>query len=154
MRRLYRSQNDRIIAGVCGGLGIHLGISPLVFRVLFILLSAAGGFAVPLYLIMWIVIPDAREVFGAEEQRLDREVAEHSSDTTRLDTTPPADWTVEPTRRGRTDWPVLIGVVLVAIGLMVLLRNLGLFSWLRVLAPVAVIALGIALLIEVMNRRP
>jgi hypothetical protein len=49
---------------------------------------------------------------------------------------------------------VLIGVVLVAIGLMVLLRNLGLFSWLRVLAPVAVIALGIALLIEVMNRRP
>jgi phage shock protein C len=143
MRRLYRSQNDRIIAGVCGGLGIHFGISPLLFRVLFILLSAAGGFAVPLYLIMWIVIPDAREVFTA-----------HKSDTTRLNPTPPADWTVEPTPRGRADWPVLIGVVLVAIGLMVLLRNLGLFSWLRVLAPVAVIALGIALLIEVMNRQP
>jgi phage shock protein C len=154
MRRLYRSQNDRIIAGVCGGLGIHFGISPLLFRVLFILLSAAGGFAVPLYLIMWIVIPDAREVFTAEEQRLDREVTEHKSDTTRLNPTPPADWTVEPTPRGRADWPVLIGVVLVAIGLMVLLRNLGLFSWLRVLAPVAVIALGIALLIEVMNRQP
>jgi hypothetical protein len=103
---------------------------------------------------MWIVIPDAREVFTAEEQRLDREVTEHKSDTTRLNPTPPADWTVEPTPRGRADWPVLIGVVLVAIGLMVLLRNLGLFSWLRVLAPVAVIALGIALLIEVMNRQP
>ncbi len=154
MRRLYRSRNDRVIAGVCGGLGLQLGVSSLVFRVLFILLSSAGGLGVPLYLILWIIIPDAREVFQAEERSLGSQVTNPGSDTSRLDESPLPDWAREPDRGGNAEWPVLLGVVLVGLGLMILLRNLGLFSWLRILAPVAVVALGIALLIEVLNRRP
>jgi hypothetical protein len=49
---------------------------------------------------------------------------------------------------------VLLGVAFVGVGLMILMRNLGLFSWLRVLTPLALVALGIALLIEVLNRQP
>ena len=154
MRRLYRSRNDRIIAGVCGGLGLHLGVNPLIFRILFVLLSSAGGLGVPLYLILWIIIPDAREVFQAEERSLGSQVANPGSDTSRLDETPLPDWATEPDRTSSAEWPVLLGVILVGLGLMILLRNLGLFSWLRILAPVAVVALGIALLIEVLNKRP
>ena len=152
MRRLYRSQHDRIIAGVCGGLGIYFGVNPLLFRILFILLSAAGGLALPLYLLLWIAIPDAREVFREEEQRLDREIHEKDAETKRL-------WSLredvkgQPAARPSGDWLVLLGVVFVGIGLMILLRNLGLFSWLRILAPLSLVALGIALLIEVLNRR-
>ncbi len=47
------------IAGVCGGLGARFGISPLWFRLLFLLLTATGGFGIPLYVILWIVIPRA-----------------------------------------------------------------------------------------------
>jgi len=154
MRRLYRSRNDRVIAGVCGGLGLHLGVSPLSFRILFILLSSAGGLGVPLYLILWIIIPDAREVFQAEERSLGSQVTNPGSDTSRLDEPTLPDWATEPDRTSTAEWPVLLGVVLVGLGLMILLRNLGLFSWLRILAPVAVVALGIALLIEVLNKQP
>lgn len=154
MRRLYRSRNDRIIAGVCGGLGLHLGVSPLIFRILFILMSSAGGLGVPLYLVLWIIIPDAREVFQAEERSLGSHVTNPGSDTSRLDETALPDWATEPDRTSATEWPVLLAVILISLGLMILLRNLGLFSWLRILAPVAVVALGIALLIEALNKRP
>jgi phage shock protein PspC (stress-responsive transcriptional regulator) len=52
-----RRQNG-IIAGVCGGLGEFFGISPWVFRIIFLLLLMPGGLPglVP-YLIMWIVVP-------------------------------------------------------------------------------------------------
>ena len=85
---------------------------------------------------------------------LGSQVTNPGSDTSRLDESPLPDWAREPDRGGNAEWPVLLGVVLVGLGLMILLRNLGLFSWLRILAPVAVVALGIALLIEVLNRRP
>lgn len=52
-----RRQNG-IVAGVCGGLGAFFGISPLWFRLLFLILMIPGGAPglIP-YLIMWIVIP-------------------------------------------------------------------------------------------------
>ncbi|MFO7696720.1 MAG: PspC domain-containing protein [Anaerolineae bacterium] len=154
MKRLYRSQHDRIIAGVCGGLGIYFGVNSLLFRILFVLLSAAGGLALPLYLLLWIAVPDAREVFSQEEQRLDREAQDHKSDTKRLAESGPWDAAGRSTKRASSDWLVLVGVAFVGVGLMILMRNLGLFSWLRVLTPLALVALGIALLIEVLNRQP
>ena len=55
---LRRSRHDRIIAGVCGGLGEFFGISPFWFRLLFLILLLPGGLPGILpYLILWIVIP-------------------------------------------------------------------------------------------------
>lgn len=58
MKRLYRSSRNKIIAGICGGIGEYLGIDPVVVRlvwVIFTLLSfGAGIFA---YLIAWMIIP-------------------------------------------------------------------------------------------------
>ena len=55
---LRRSRNDRILAGVCGGLGEFFGISAFWFRLLFFLLFIPGGLPgfVP-YVILWIIIP-------------------------------------------------------------------------------------------------
>jgi phage shock protein C len=56
---LRRSQNDRIIAGVCGGLGEFFGISPLWFRIAFLLSLLPGGIpGLLIYAILWIVIPN------------------------------------------------------------------------------------------------
>jgi phage shock protein C len=57
-RALRRSRNDRILAGVCGGLGEFFGISPFWFRLGFVISLLPGG--VPgllLYLLMWIIVP-------------------------------------------------------------------------------------------------
>jgi len=50
---MKRSKNDRIIAGVCGGIGESMGIEPWLFRILFIVF---GGFWI--YLLMWIFIEE------------------------------------------------------------------------------------------------
>jgi phage shock protein C len=60
-RKLYRSQSQRMLAGVCGGLAEYFNIDATVMRVLFLILAVFGGSGLVLYLVMWIVIPDARK---------------------------------------------------------------------------------------------
>jgi phage shock protein PspC (stress-responsive transcriptional regulator) len=55
--RLYRSGKDRILGGVCGGIGEYLGIDPVIVRLLWVLFSLAGGSGILFYIIAWIIIP-------------------------------------------------------------------------------------------------
>ena len=54
-KRLTRSRTDVILGGVCSGLANYLGIDPVFVRIFFILVGVFGGFAVLLYLILWVV---------------------------------------------------------------------------------------------------
>ena len=58
-RKLYRSRKDRIISGVCAGLGDFLGIDPTVVRVIFVLgmVLGFGSFAF-IYLVMIFIVPE------------------------------------------------------------------------------------------------
>lgn len=56
-RRLVRSRNHKILAGVCGGLAARFGMSPAVARVIWLLLSLLPGPLWVLYVILWIVLP-------------------------------------------------------------------------------------------------
>ena len=58
-RKLYRSRNQRMVAGVCGGLADYFNIDATVVRVLFLILSVFGGTGLVIYLVMWIIVPDA-----------------------------------------------------------------------------------------------
>jgi phage shock protein PspC (stress-responsive transcriptional regulator) len=57
-RTLRRSNNDRVAAGVAGGLGEYFGLDPVLFRVLFAVTSFFGGAGIIAYLLAWMVIPD------------------------------------------------------------------------------------------------
>ena len=55
---LRRSPNNRILLGICGGLGEFFGINPIWFRLLFIIAAIPGGLpGILLYLILWLIIP-------------------------------------------------------------------------------------------------
>lgn len=59
--KLHRSRNNRMIAGVMGGIAEYLGWSPMLTRILFVIISTASA-AVPgilIYLILWFVMPNA-----------------------------------------------------------------------------------------------
>lgn len=56
-RKLYRSRTNRIIAGVCGGLGQYFDIDPILVRGVFILLALIDGLGILLYLILLIIVP-------------------------------------------------------------------------------------------------
>ncbi len=115
--RLRRSRKERVIAGVCGGLGIYFGVDPVWFRVAFVVLTVGGGSGILIYLISWLVVP---------EQRPDETLAQGP-------------------RTIGDQGPVIAGVALVAIGLM-LLAN-ALIPWFdRILWPLGVIVVGFVLL--------
>ncbi len=61
-KRIYRTTNEKVIAGVCGGLGEYFGIDPTWVRLLFVLSLFAHGLGLLAYLIGWIVIPKEAEV--------------------------------------------------------------------------------------------
>lgn len=56
-RRLVRSRNHKLVAGVCGGLAARLGISPALARIIWLLLSLFPGPLWVLYVALWIVLP-------------------------------------------------------------------------------------------------
>ena len=59
-KRLYRDEKNGTIGGVCEGLGWFFGIDPVLIRGGFIALTILGGSGVLLYIILWIVIPEAK----------------------------------------------------------------------------------------------
>jgi phage shock protein C len=63
MKRIYRSQEDKKIAGILGGLGELFDIDPTLLRLLFVFIGLATG-AIPLvvaYLIGWVIIPKGKD---------------------------------------------------------------------------------------------
>lgn len=57
-KKLYRSRNDRMVSGVCGGLGDFFGIDSTLIRVIFVLLAVFGGSGIVIYLVMLLIVPE------------------------------------------------------------------------------------------------
>jgi phage shock protein PspC (stress-responsive transcriptional regulator) len=70
-RRLYRDPDGRVFGGVCGGLGAYLDIDPVILRVLLCILFFIFGIGLLVYLIMWIIVPEARTTAEKLEMRGD-----------------------------------------------------------------------------------
>ena len=56
-KRLYRSKSNKVIAGVCGGIGEYFNVDPVIVRLLWVLLVLGYGFGILAYLIAWLIIP-------------------------------------------------------------------------------------------------
>ncbi|MDD1678518.1 MAG: PspC domain-containing protein [Methanomicrobiales archaeon] len=54
---LYRSRRDRIIAGVCGGLGEYFAVDPNIIRIIWLLFGLTGT-GIVAYILAWIIIPE------------------------------------------------------------------------------------------------
>lgn len=60
MEKLYRSKSDRLVAGVCGGLAEHFHVSVTPLRILTVIFSAT---LIPLYLVLWLIVPEEGEEY-------------------------------------------------------------------------------------------
>jgi phage shock protein PspC (stress-responsive transcriptional regulator) len=58
--RMYRDPDKRIIGGVCSGMGVYWRLDPWIIRIIFIAVTMAGGLGVLVYLILYIVLPEAK----------------------------------------------------------------------------------------------
>lgn len=117
-RLLRRSTTDKVIGGVAGGLGRYLGLDPVLLRIAFVLLAVFGGSGVLLYTIGWIAIPEEK----------------------------PTDSVGGPPATSQGNAAVVFGIVLVALGAFLLVREL-IPDVNRFIGPVVLIGIGAALLL-------
>ena len=68
INRLYRSREERMIGGVCGGIGNYFGIDPTLVRLLFVFGTLMGFQGLLAYLVLLIVVPEAPQAAGMGEQ--------------------------------------------------------------------------------------
>lgn len=144
--RLYRSETDKMIGGVCGGLGRHLDIDPVLVRLFFVLLALANGIGVLLYIGLWIVMPSGVDVARDADGRGLAVQDEGGGSGEQERRVVPA----EPRSERNPQSATIIGAALILVGLLVMLNNLG-FSWLRwlnfdVLWPLLLVVAGAALI--------
>jgi phage shock protein C len=130
-KRLYRSRNERMLAGVAGGLGQYFNVDPVIVRLVFValfLIPPVGGLALVAYLIMAIVVPS---------RPLDE--SEPVITGSRIDT-------------GRG--PELLGYLLIAVGVLFLAANLGLFTFIiwDNIWPLVLVAVGAFLLLRAFRK--
>ncbi|MFW5790198.1 MAG: PspC domain-containing protein [Bacillota bacterium] len=57
-KKLYRSIDERIVGGVCGGVAEYFKVDPVLIRIIFILLFFGAGTGLLAYLIAWIIVPE------------------------------------------------------------------------------------------------
>lgn len=130
-QRLTRSLTDRVLGGVCGGIAGLIGINAWWVRAAFAALGAFTlGTGALIYLALWLLIPPQR-----------------------LASIPTGRDHVQM-RAVQRETVILLGVAVIAIGLIVLARNLGVLitSEGDIFAPVVVIAFGLVFLVKQLRR--
>ena len=125
VRPLRRRSNDRMIAGVAGGIGDYTGLDPVIFRIGFIALALLGGAGIALYLVAWLLIPQATEEQSPAESALG-------------------------SLRGLPAW---VGVVLMAVAIAMIFGAMG-FWEARIIWALGLMAVGFVLLREESRPAP
>ncbi len=148
-KRIFRSDANRVLGGVCAGLGEYLGVDPIFIRIFFVIWTILGEFSVLVYLILWVVIPaisesESGESFKAEElgMRIQRTAMEFGSII----------------RNPSPQLVTYVGVGLIAWGIYTLLGRLNLpwmnWAYEAYLWPVLLIIAGAVVLIRALSHRP
>lgn len=140
--KLTRKNENRLIGGVCSGLGHYLGIDPLWIRVLFVLWTVTGGSGVLFYFILWVIIPPEGDSspmdLGVRIKRVGNEISEIF-------------------RQPNQQLIIYAGIGLIGMGLVYLFQQFGFLlpNWLNrelIWAVVLVLAGGL-ILIRALNQK-
>ena len=121
-RRLYRSNSQKVVAGVCGGLGEYFSVDPVWFRIGFVVLALGGGSGVLIYLLSWLIVQPQ-----------------------------PDGYTNPPAARGQITGAAVIGVVLMFVGTIAFVNTVapwvGQYFW-----PIIFVVGGLALVMGGFNH--
>ncbi len=103
-KKLYRSEKDKVIFGVCGGLGEYFAIDSLIVRLIFLALFFGGGAGLIIYLIFALLVPSE-----SEGPKVVQTVGEEKK--------------ASVSKLNNKDWTFILGAILVVIGISTLLSN-------------------------------
>lgn len=112
-KKLTRSKKDKIIAGVCGGLGEYFEVDPTIIRLVFVILTIWGGVGVIIYIIAFFVLPESAEEKAVKNEKLEEKVEKVAYDIKK-------NWDQRKNAIRRDEW---FGVILILLGLLFFINN-------------------------------
>lgn len=125
--KLTRSRSDQMIGGVCGGLAQYLNLDPVLVRLAFLVLLFASAVGIPIYIVLWLIMPEENGDTAVSTETLKVEVGKEN---------------------GRVSQPVTIGAILLLLGVYFLFQEIGWLTWLHggFIWPLIIIGFGIYLI--------
>jgi phage shock protein C len=132
-QKLWRKKDDKVIAGICSGLGQYFNSDPILFRFAFLALLFAGGSSIFIYIILWIVLPS--EPIATKSETIYTETINASDAGTQINEIQSTDST-----------SLVFGLLLISGGVLLLLNNLIPYLKIQKLWPVILIMIGLGLL--------
>ena len=149
-KRLYRSRSNRMIWGVCGGLAEYFDIDPTIVRIIAVLLLLAKGVGVLAYIILAIVVPLEKSRAETPKETIKENVEEIAGTAREFGREVRATFGEEGKKSitgGSTRYRshIVIGLIIIAVGMLLLLSNVNLLWWLRwsYLWPIPIIVVGL-----------
>ncbi len=142
--QLYRSDHDRILGGVAGGLADFFDVDATLIRIIFVLLTLFGGSGLLIYIILWVIVPSQSSTASGITRDFLQENINEIKDKTRGF----ADDFRTTARNRKTNSRSFLGIILLGLGALFLLQNLGIFRMYQLgrMWPLVLIVLGFALL--------
>ncbi|MFA5315931.1 MAG: PspC domain-containing protein [Dehalococcoidales bacterium] len=145
-RRLYRSETDRVIWGVCGGMAKYFDIDPTIIRIIAVLSILFDGAGIIAYIILAIVIPSEKSRAAEPKDAVKENIEELKTSADNFgkevrETFSASSPQSRPELRNRRVW---FGIILIAIGVVIVLTNFNIFWWFqwKYLWPVMLIIIG------------
>ncbi len=148
--KLYRSQTDKMLGGVCGGLAKYLRVDLTIVRLFFVVLTLLGGFGPLVYLIMWIIVPLEDHVYtDSNPNKFEGEDIKERAGMVRDDF-------INAVKQPNQNTARFIGIGLVLAGGFFLLQQLDIkwLNWLDngVLWAALILLAGVALLVRATRK--
>ncbi len=135
MRKLYRSEKDKWIAGVLGGLGEYLDVDATLLRIAYIVFTiASAGAGVIGYILALIIIP--KPPMGHQPT---------PAATTEGGSTPMSETSSSQSAPRSNNAPMVVGLILVGLGVLFLFNNFIDIHW-HLFWPAILIVIGLLLL--------
>lgn len=140
---LYRSETNKVIAGIAGGLGEYFHLDPTIIRVIFILLTIFGGWGLLIYIILWILIPAKSHLGEPSADHISQNVEELKTKAQEL----ASDIRATSSDSKPRFW---LGILLLVFGVFFLISSLNLVSFIDFakIWPLLLIVFGIMILLK------
>lgn len=155
--KLARSKDDKMLGGVCGGLGEYFKVDSVVVRLIFVAVTVLGGAGVLAYIVLWIVVPEEGADSYAEKLRRgteakDREKRKEEFKKTGEDIVSELNKSGKNLKNHKDEGRLIFATILILLGLMFLAHNFIPFWNFAKLWPLILVVLGLAVLISSLDR--
>ncbi len=147
-KKLYRSNKEKMLGGVAGGLAEYFSIDPTLVRIIFVVSLFAGGAGVLAYIILWIVVPEEPFAFASPGSKNESSPGEETSSEMKESEQPDPQQYYRAMEEQKHKRSSILGFILIVVGLLFLLDNFIPRIHFGDFWPLVLVAIGVGLLLN------